>query len=36
MENLIKDFGNYLLSVQTENKESEFIIYGSIINHPNK
>ena len=34
--NLVNDFGNYLLSIQNENKESEFLIYGSVINHPNK
>ena len=34
--NLVNEFGNYLLSVQNENKESEFLIYGSVINHPDK
>ena len=33
---LVNEFGKYLLSVQNENKESEFLIYGSVINHPNK
>ena len=34
--NLVNEFGNYLLSVQNENNECEFLIYGSIINHPDK
>lgn len=35
MEKLINDFGNYMISVQI-NKNKEFFIKGSIINHPNK
>ncbi len=34
--NLVNEFGNYLLTIQNENKEREFLIYGSVINHPNK